>query len=71
MSDIDGAIKDYEKATEFPNTDASSIAHYNLGLALKSIDGDLKSIENHIEVALNLGYDPTVRFDSSPIYVNF
>ena len=71
LYNIDGAIEDYEKATEFPKTDASSIAYYNLGLALKSIDGDMKSVENHIEMALNLGHDPTVSFDDSPCYVNF
>ncbi len=61
LSNVDGAIKDYEKAIEFPKTDATATAHYNLGLAKRSKGGDVKAIEKHIELALNLGLDPTVR----------
>ena len=61
LSNINGAIKDYEKAIELPKTDATATAHYRLGLALRSKGGDTKTVENHIEFALNMGLDPTVR----------
>jgi tetratricopeptide (TPR) repeat protein len=60
LQNISGAIEEYKKAIEYPRTDTTGIAYYNLGMALKSEGGDAKAIENHIEMALNLGIDPTV-----------
>ena len=58
---VTGAIQDYEKAIEYPTTSATATAYYNLGIALRSEQGEIKVIENHIEMALNLGMDLTVR----------
>mmetsp|Transcript_26208 Transcript_26208/g.39292 ORF Transcript_26208/g.39292 Transcript_26208/m.39292 type:complete len:444 (+) Transcript_26208:188-1519(+) len=59
LVDVTGAIEDYKNAIEFPTSSATATAYYNLGIALKSEQGDSKIIENHIEMALNLGMDLT------------
>ena len=67
MSNVEGAIEDYEKAIGYPANEASATAYYNLGMTLKLQGGDTKTIENHIEMALNLGIDLTVSlFDLFP-----
>ena len=46
-----------------PKTEFTGIAHYHLGLILhnnKKNDKDDGEIKSHIELALNLGMDPTV-----------
>lgn len=62
MLDVIGAIEDYQKAITFPESESTATAYYNLGIALKSQEGDPQIIENHIEMALNLGIDPTVSY---------
>jgi len=59
LLDINGAIEDYEKAIELPKTDATGNAYYSLGIALRSQNRDSMTIQSHIEMALNLGMDPT------------
>lgn len=53
-------MEDYNNAISSPQSNSTAQAYYYLSLALKSLNGDTKTIENYMEVALNLGIDVTV-----------
>ena len=62
LNDIQGALQDYQKAVapELPTSEATVTAHYNLAVAMMHQKMNSADIENHMEMALNLGKDVTV-----------
>lgn len=62
LGDSAGAMQDYQKAIApgVIESESTAIAHHGLGMLMKKQGMDLSDIENHMEMALNLGMELTV-----------